>query len=83
MPSWLQSLFVFTLFLSVFRLDETLAGLRSAAAMLRPARGLNKTGASTLRDPDGRPLALRTRKEIGLSHVVADFHSSVEQPLSK
>jgi Fe2+ transport system protein B len=51
--------FVFILFLSVFRLDETLARPRPALARPASTRAMNETGASILHDPDGRPVAPR------------------------
>ena len=46
--------FVFMLFLSVFRLDETLVRPRAATARHRLASGINIAGVSLLRDPDGQ-----------------------------
>jgi hypothetical protein len=57
--------FIFMLFLSVFRLDETLARPSAATARHRLARGMNVAGLPILRDPDGQPVGRRrprTRK---------------------
>ena len=51
--------FIFMLFLSVFRLDETLARPRAATARHRLAMGVNEAGAPVLRDPDGQLVDLR------------------------
>jgi hypothetical protein len=46
--------FIFMIFLSMFRLDETLARPSAATARRRPASGMNEAGAPVLRDPDGQ-----------------------------
>ena len=54
--------FIFMLFLSVFRLDETLARPGAATAGYRLASGTNVAGVPILRDPDGQLVALRRPK---------------------
>jgi hypothetical protein len=77
--------FVFILFLSVFRLDETLARPRSARARPPSTRCMNETGASILHDPDGRPVRPRhpNMQRSGLNMLVADFHIGARQFLRK
>jgi hypothetical protein len=54
--------FIFMLFLSVFRLDETLARPSAATARHRPASGIKVAGVPILRDPDGQLVDLRRPK---------------------
>ena len=57
--------FIFMLFLSVFRLDETLARPRAATARRQPAGGMNEAGALILRDPDGQLVDTQRTKTRG------------------
>jgi len=54
--------FIFMFFLSVFRLDETLARPSAVTARHRLASGMNVAGAPILRGPDGQPVDLRGSK---------------------
>jgi hypothetical protein len=55
--------FVFILFLSVFRLDQTLARPRAEATQRRLASGMKETEVPILRDPDGRLVEPRRPKK--------------------